>query len=115
VAIDVFDGEIGESGPPRDVVPISPFGYKALPNDRFPADLTFTVDNVDHIASAHIWPASQSGLPEFRLGGRPGSLGQGFYFYRNDRLLQLGGWNTLAVERSEYEYVRIAIDLNDTL
>lgn len=114
-AIDVFDRELGESGPPSNVVSIDPFQYKALPNDRFPADLTFTIDDVDHVASAHLWPASQSGLPEYRLGGRPGSLAQGFYFYRNDRLLQIGGWNTLSVDRAEYEYVRIAVDLDDRL
>ena len=115
ITIDVFDREIKESGAPRDVLAIDPFGYKALPNDRFPAEMTFAIDGTDHVASAHIWPASQSGLPEFRLGGRPGSLGQGFYFYRNDRLLQAGGWNTLAVDRAEYEYVRIAVELDDAL
>lgn len=115
ISIDVFDVELQESGAPRRVAAIDPFGYARLPNDSFPAPLSFPLDGVACAGVAHVWPASQAGLPEFRLGGKPGSLAQGFYFYRNDRLLQVGGWSTLAVERPELEYVRIAIDIDETL
>jgi hypothetical protein len=115
IAIDVFDEFYGESGAPRAVGALDPFGYKPLPNDRFPTELVYSLDGAERGAHAHVWPASQSGLPEFRLGGRPGGLAQGFYFYRNDRLLQIGGWNTLTVERPELEYVRIAIDVDGPL
>lgn len=115
ISIDVFDAGVGESGIPRGVSAIDPFRYAPLPNDRFPATLEYEIDGMVATGTAHLWPASQAGLPEFRLGGRPGSLAQGFYFYRNDRLLQIGGWNTLTVERAELEYVRIAIDLDETV
>lgn len=115
ITIDVFDTGVQESGAPRHVTPVDPFGYSPLPNDAFPAELAFTLDDTRCTGLAHIWPASQAGLPEFRLGGRPGSLAQGFYFYRNDRLLQVGGWNTLTVERPELEYVRVAIDVDETI
>ena len=40
---------------------------------------------------AHIWPPNTE-VPEYKLPG--GSNGpQGFYFYRNNRLIQGGGWN----------------------
>ncbi|MBD3753997.1 MAG: ATP-binding protein, partial [Micrococcales bacterium] len=94
---------------------LDPFGYKPLPNDRFPAELVYSIDGSTGVAMAHVWPASQAGLPEFRLGGRPGGLAQGLYFYRNDRLLQVGGWNTLTVDRSELEYVRIAVAIDGPL
>lgn len=115
ISLDVFDTELGESGPQRRVSAIDPFGYASLPNDRFPAKLKFSIDGESRAATAHLWPAGQSGLPEFRLGGKPGSLAQGFYFYRNDRLLQIGGWNTIAVERPELEYVRIEADIDEVL
>lgn len=115
ISIDVFDEFYGEAGIPRAVTALDPFGYRRLPNDSFPAELTFLIDGEPVSAAAHVWPASQAGLPEFRLGGRPGGLAQGFYFYRNDRLLQIGGWNTLTVDRPELEYVRIAVDLDGPL
>lgn len=113
--IDVFDVGSGESGIPRKIAPIDPFGYDGLPGDRYPAELRFDIDGSAQAGTAHVWPAAQSGRPEFRIGGRPGTLAQGLYFYRADRLLQIGGWNTLTVARPELEYARIAIDLTDVL
>ncbi|WP_374975023.1 ATP-binding protein [Microbacterium trichothecenolyticum] len=115
INIDVFDEFYGESGIPRTVSALDPFGYDRLPNDRFPAEISFSIDGVAGVAEAHVWPAAQAGLPEFRLGGRPGGLAQGFYFYRNNRLLQIGGWNTLTIDRPELEYVRIAVDIDGPL
>ncbi|GAA1939026.1 ATP-binding protein [Agromyces allii] len=115
ITVDIFDADYGEPGAPRKVAPIDPFGYDGLPNDEFPAPLRVSVDGMSVTGSAHIWPAAQSGRPEFRLGGRPGSLAQGMYFYREDRLLQVGGWNTLTVSRPELEYARIAVDLSPAL
>ncbi|WP_068492364.1 ATP-binding protein [Pseudoclavibacter helvolus] len=115
ISIDVFDIDSSESGAPRRVAAIDPFGYTPLPNDGFPSPLTFEIDGSKFFGTAHLWPASQAGRPEFRIGGRNGSRIQGFYFYRNNRLLQVGGWNSLTVERPALEYVRIAIDLNDQL
>lgn len=114
ITVDVFDLDYGESGVPRTVTAINPFGYERLANDTYPAKLRIDLDGVPVYGMAHIWPAAQSGRPEYRLGGRPGSLAQGFYFYRADRLLQVGGWNSLAVNKPELEYARIAIDLTDT-
>lgn len=115
ISIDVFDVDLQESGAPSRITALDPFGYTPLPNDDFPAELSFSIDGTAASGVAHMWPASQAGLPEFRLGGRPGSLAQGLYFYRNDRLLQVGGWNTLTVERPELEYVRVAIDIDEAL
>lgn len=115
ITVDVFDVDLGESGVPRVVTAIDPFGYDGLTNDAYPAELRFSIDGHDAVGTAHVWPAAQSGRPEYRLGGRPGSLAQGFYFYRQDRLLQVGGWNTLAVNRPELEYARVAIDITPEL
>lgn len=115
ITVDVFDLSFNESGPPRTVTAIDPFGYDPLPNDEYPADLEFALDSFEFNAKAHIWPAKQSGRAQYRLGGKPGSLAQGFYFYRFDRLLQVGGWNTLTVNKLELEYARIAVDITEEL
>ncbi|WFR83890.1 ATP-binding protein [Arthrobacter sp. Y-9] len=115
IGVEVFDVEYSESGVPRQVQPIDPFGYSRLPNDDYPARIQVSLDGTTVEGRAHIWPAAQSGRPEFRLGGKPGALAQGFYFYRADRLLQIGGWNTLTVNRPELEYARIELDIAEPL
>jgi len=115
IRLDEFVVDWNESGPASPVQPIDPFNYIGTGATGYPADLRLEVDGVASSARAHIWPANQSGMPEFRLGGRPGALAQGLYFYRRDRLLQIGGWNTLVVEKPELEYARVSIDLDDGL
>lgn len=115
ITIDVFDVDRGRPGVPRSVEPVNPFDYRQVGTGRFPADLIMAIDRASVLGRVHLWPASQSGSPSFRLNGRPGSLAQGFYFYRNDRLLQIGGWNTLTVDRPELEYARIEVDIDDAL
>ena len=59
----------------------------------------------------HIWPPN-SGLPEYKLGGRTAAR-QGLYFYRNDRLIQAGGWNGIVDTEAEphSSLARVLIDL----
>jgi hypothetical protein len=47
----------------------------------------------------HIWPPN-SDQPEYQLGNRAAAR-QGFYFYRNNRLIQAGGWNGLLQNEAE--------------
>ena len=115
IMIEVFDVARGRPGAPRTVDPVNPFAYRLIGKGRFPTDLTITIDSATVRGRVHLWPAAQSGSPSFRLNGRPGSLAQGFYCYRNDRLLQMGGWNTLTVVRPELEYARIELDIDDTV
>jgi hypothetical protein len=115
IVLDVVDLGSGESGAPRIVAPVDPFGYTAPAGSRYPTQLRLEIAGRTSTARAHIWPAAQSGSPSFRLGGRPGALAQGLFFYRHDRLVQAGGWNTLVVTRPELEYARVEIDLDDVL
>lgn len=115
VDIDVVDINTGSTGFPLAVLATDPFGYHQLPGGRFPAPLKIFPAEASGQGMVHLWPAAQSGRIEFRLDGKPGSLFQGLYFYRGDRLLQMGGWNTLTVARPELEYARIAIDIDEAL
>jgi hypothetical protein len=61
---------------------------------------------------AHIWPPNAKSI-EYKLGGKAAQR-QGFYFYRNDRLIQLGGWN--GIIESEFDphnsLTRIVVDMD---
>lgn len=60
---------------------------------------------------SHLWPPN-SERPEYRLGNRAAAR-QGFYFYRNSRLIQAGGWNGLVQNDAEPHgsLARVRIDL----
>jgi hypothetical protein len=115
IRVDEFVTDWNESGAAVPVLPIDPFKYVGTGATGYPATIRFAIDGVASTATVHVWPANQSGMPEFRLGGRPGVLAQGFYFYRHGRLLQVGGWNTLVVDKPELEYARVAVDIDDRL
>ncbi|GGB55683.1 ATP-binding protein [Blastomonas aquatica] len=98
---------------PRPVRPHNPFHYpnpgasgwpKAL-DCEFPGLGTLSLD-------AHIWPAGSS-ADGFLLGSRKGVEHQGFYFYRNNRLIQAGGWNGVVKGDQDPELLlaRVAIEL----
>ena len=115
IEIDVLDIGIGMNGVPRRVESIDPFGYHRSPGARYPQRMTIAIDGAASVGTVHVWPTAQATQPTFRLFGRPGYLYQGFFFYRNDRLLQFGGWNSLSTQRSELEYARVEVDITPLL
>lgn len=64
-------------------------------NPDYPRRFTTSVHGLeaDLSLAAHIWPP-KSNLDEYRAVGTVLDR-QGFHFYRNDRLVQAGGWNNL--------------------
>ncbi|MGD6745240.1 ATP-binding protein [Streptomyces sp. BH106] len=92
------------------VEPLDPFGYKLPGRPGYPAELTAPVEGAgDVVLHAHVWPA-KSKLPGYRDIG-PLADRQGFYFYRNDRLVQAGGWNGHRAAEGHLGLARIAVDL----
>ena len=94
------------------ITALDPFAYPGAPCEDFPRTFTVPVAGAGDIrAEGHIWPPN-SELPEYRLGNRAASR-QGFYFYRNDRLIQAGGWNGLIQNEAEPHgsLARVKIDL----
>ncbi|MEV0106230.1 ATP-binding protein [Nocardia sp. NPDC050799] len=116
VTVQQYDLDLKAAGIPRSVEPIDPFGYRAVGASTYPRMLTVTLPGVPEPVSAvaHIWPAAAQ-EDGYRLFGRPGREHQGFYFYRNDRLLQIGGWNGIAHAKPAYELGRVAIELRDDI
>ncbi|RVU24406.1 ATP-binding protein [Streptomyces antnestii] len=92
------------------VEPLDPFGYKVPGSKGYPRTFSAPVEGVgDLTLTTHVWPArsKQAGFRQI------GSLSdrQGFYFYRNDRLVQAGGWNNLRNAESHLVLARVAVDL----
>ena len=95
-----------------EVPPLDPFGYPSAALPDYPRTFRVHISGVGDIAAeGHIWPPN-SEQAEYRLGNRAAAR-QGFYFYRNDRLIQAGGWNGLVQAETEphSSLARVRIDL----
>jgi hypothetical protein len=58
---------------------------------------------------AHIWPPNST-LPSYKLPGGSNAR-QGYYFYRNNRLIQGGGWNGMREAEPHSSLARLEIDM----
>lgn len=116
ISIDQQFGLEQPTDTPIYVSALNPFGYERVQTTGYPATLAIKLGSVEVDAECHIWPA-RSKAPGYRLGGGKVALRQGFYFYRNDRLIQAGGWNQLIADDSEphLSLARVSIDLPATL
>jgi len=108
--IDSFNTDTGLRGPISEVGALNPFGYPRTGKRGYPRTYLLTDPECGKLElSAHIWPKNSS-QEEYRLDGVANR--QGLYFYRNNRLLQGGGW---CYSREDAEphlsLARVAIDL----
>ena len=87
-------------GMQSEITPLNPFGYEESGDTDYPKRMVAVLSGIGKLEiEAHIWPA-KSELAEYRLGRRSAAR-QGFYFYRNSRLIQAGGWNGLFLDETE--------------
>ncbi|OQQ26242.1 hypothetical protein A6411_18930 [Prescottella equi] len=116
ITVQQYDLDLKAAGIPRTVEAINPFGYRAAGSSAYPRLLNVALPGMSEPVSAvaHIWPAAVQ-EDTYRLFGRPGREHQGLYFYRNDRLLQIGGWNGIAYSRAAYELGRVVIELREDI
>lgn len=115
VRLDVVDEDYPDlGGVPRAVEPLDPFGYPSSGAAGWPRELTLALDGGISSARLHIWPAA-SVHPNWHLGGRVPDETQGLYVYRNDRLLQAGGWNSLTNPGRDLALARVAVNLDPVL
>jgi hypothetical protein len=110
IMIESFDLWLDFAGPPRRVTAIDPLDYRGLGHAGYPRELPIVLGDAAGTARLHMWPHWDRG-PGFVQGGRSASESQGLYIYRNDRLLQAGGWNGLATPSADLAFARVAFDL----
>lgn len=97
----------------QPVPPLNPFSYTASGARNYPKDFRIKLEGVGNLdLAAHIWPP-KSRDEGYTLGGGKISSRQGFYFYRNDRLIQAGGWNGYRNDDAEphVSLARVAVDI----
>ena len=114
ITIDVEDADLGDSGPPQSVEPIDPFGYIRSGRPGYPKSLQAQLADGAVELQCHMWPP-RSPLAAFRVPYEAEHQGQGFYFYRNDRLLQAGGWNGVIQPKRRFQLARVVVDVDDQL
>lgn len=116
ISIDEQFGLEEPTGLPLFVVSLNPFSYDIPGHPDSPVPLKFEVNGTEVLAECHIWPP-KSKSPGYRLGGGKVALRQGFYFYRNDRIIQAGGWNNVRADDGEphLSLARVKVDLPSDL
>lgn len=114
--IDVLIDEQGEALelPGVPVLPIDPFGYATSGHPEYPKMLVAKVGDARFKLTCHIWPA-KSDITGFRIGAKTGEQFQGFFIYRNDRLLQVGGWSDMANHSSARQLARVTLDVTEAI
>ena len=113
--IRIDDRAIGsdETGICTIVDAINPFSYEKSGAEEFPKTYSTDVPGVGRLRlQAHIWPPNAKSI-QYKLGGKVAAR-QGFYFYRNDRLIQPGGWNGVVDNETEphTSLARVVVNMN---
>lgn len=114
VVVDTYDQDVDEIGMEFPVEPLDPFTYSVDPTSEYPKDFHGALPDAEFSFTAHIVPYVDRTSPNYRLdmGGEEGR--QGFFVYRRDRLLQVGGWNGVLVPSEDLRFARIRLDIDDS-
>lgn len=88
---------------------IDPLGYATSGRPGYPKTIVAAAGGHEVRLECHIWPA-KTDIPGYRIQGKSGEKFQGFYIYRNDRLLQVGGWSDAANHTVQRQLARVVID-----
>lgn len=112
ILVNTLNVQTGQVSPDFKVTPLDPFNYSHPGSRKYPKEFHVAIPQVgDLTCHAHIWPA-RTKEAGYKLGGGSVARRQGFYFYRNDRLLQAGGWNNYREDGEPHlSLARVAIDL----
>ncbi len=115
IGVEVFDDAVALVGVRRNVEPVDPFGFQTSGHADYPVSVTgVTDDGCELTAALHILPPNSKSASAEMLG-RPRREWQGFYIYRNDRLLHAAGWLEQAHSDRRLQLARVAIDLTPAL
>jgi hypothetical protein len=116
IAKDILDIEIlvdemqyADEGIGTPVKAIDPFGYAQSGHPAYPKTIVAESDGQQIALHCHIWPPKVD-IPGFRIQGKSGERFQGFYIYRNDRLLQMGGWSEVANSSLHRQLARVVLN-----
>ncbi|AIR98595.1 ATP-binding protein [Streptomyces glaucescens] len=110
ITISIQDVRTGVEYANYGVEALDPFAYPVSGDPAYPGNFTAEVPSFGSLSlTAHIWPP-RSSLDEYKAFGAVVER-EGFYFYRNDRLVQAGGWNNFRQPEQHLALARVAVDL----
>lgn len=111
IVIDVLVDEVeyADEAIGTPVKAIDPFGYATSGRPGYPKTIVASAGGHEVKLDCHIWPP-KTDIPGYRIQGKSGEKFQGFYIYRNDRLLQVGGWSAAANHTVQRQLARVVID-----
>lgn len=111
LSIDILVDEVecADEAIGTPVKALDPFGYAQSGRPGYPKVILATSGIQQVALQCHIWPP-KTDIAGFRIQGKSGELFQGFYIYRNHRLLQVGGWSDVANPSIQRQLGRIVID-----
>ena len=113
MVVDTYDEDFNEIGMEFSVEPLEPFAYSTDLTGEYPKEFLAVLPETELRFTAHVIPYEDRTSPNYRLdmGGEEGR--QGFFVYRRNRLLQIGGWNGVLVPSEELRFARIDLDIDD--
>lgn len=115
ITIDTWDERTRAAGPPRNVEPRDPFQFTLTGKAGYPTVISAsTSDGALVEAECFMLPPRSDSASVWLLGRNPVDW-QGVYIYRNDRLLQAGGWLDVRPDDKRLRLARLRIDLTDSL
>lgn len=111
--VDAASIDGGLSGFSILVESLNPFGYPVSGDKNYPLAFSINISGLPILScKAHIWPPNQSSSG-YSLSSTNIASRQGFYFYRNSRLIQAGGWNGWRESDSDHHLslARVEVEL----
>lgn len=113
IEIQEVDEATTESGPPRVVKPVDPFAFEQWGAAGYPRALMLPLSTGGMLAARFFVLPPGVEAPNARLLGRPRADWQGLYVYRNNRLLQAGGWLSLTQASDALQLGRVILEFDD--
>lgn len=110
ITIDVWDNIARESGVPFHPSPLDPFGVSSG-KTGYPRSMIADLPGGVAISMTCSLLAPGVKNRESHIFGAPRTDWQGLYVYRNDRLLNPGGWGDVDRGGSDRQLARVAIDV----
>jgi hypothetical protein len=117
IRLDVFDEDAGQAGIETIIEPLCPFPQKGQSaSTKYPKTFYLKIPKAGNIKLlSHIWK-KKSNEDGYKLGGGKVAEHQGFYFFRNDRLITDGGWcDIIGTCEPHLSLARVEIDIPDSL
>ena len=110
IQMQILDVDDSEESLPMTLEPLDPFGYSSPGASGYPMNFKGKA-SVQFPFECHVW-TPRSERVTFKMGTTSATKYSGFYYYKADRLLQVGGWNGIASESADLQLARVRIEIN---